>query len=125
MFRTATSGCACSLACAVFFEGDGLSTWLNKLDGLVEAIADGLRAPGLQHKLDLLEARRAELERQLHAAPPAVPRLHPNMTEVYRDRVGQLQRAMAEDKDSAVLEAVRALIARGAAPEAGAGSKWN
>ena len=34
----------------------------RKLDGLIEAIADGLRAPGLQQRLDELEARRTEIE---------------------------------------------------------------
>ena len=28
----------------------------RKLDGLIEAIADGLRAPGLQQRLDELES---------------------------------------------------------------------
>jgi hypothetical protein len=34
----------------------------RRLDGLIEAIADGLRAPGLQAKLDQLESRREDLE---------------------------------------------------------------
>jgi hypothetical protein len=41
----------------------------RKLDGLIEAIADGLRAPGLQQRLDELEARRTDIEQSLIAGP--------------------------------------------------------
>ena len=47
----------------------------RKLRGLIEAIADGLRAQGLQAKLDELESRKAALEAELATAPPAAPRL--------------------------------------------------
>jgi site-specific DNA recombinase len=42
----------------------------RKLGGLIEAIADGLRAAGLQAKLDQLENRKAELAVELEQAPP-------------------------------------------------------
>ena len=54
----------------------------RKLRGLIEAIAEGLRAPGLQAKLDELESRKTALEAELAAAPPPAPRLHPNLAEV-------------------------------------------
>ena len=50
----------------------------RKLDGLIDAIADGLRAPGLQQRLDELEARRAELDQDLAIVPATPVRLHPN-----------------------------------------------
>jgi len=53
-----------------------LATVKRKLDGLVEAIADGLRAPGLQQRLDELEARRKEIEEGLATAPTTPVRLH-------------------------------------------------
>ena len=37
----------------------------GKLDGLIEAIADGFRAPGLQTKLDELEQRKARLAAEI------------------------------------------------------------
>jgi DNA invertase Pin-like site-specific DNA recombinase len=58
----------------------------RKLDGLIDAIADGLRAPGLQQKLDDLEVRKATLEQALAAEPPPTVRLHPNLAQVYRPR---------------------------------------
>lgn len=41
----------------------------RKLDGLIDAIADGLRAPSLQQRLDELEARRRQLEQELATGP--------------------------------------------------------
>jgi hypothetical protein len=59
----------------------------RKRDGLIDAIADGLRASGLQARLDALEARHADLGGQLRAAPPTAPSMHPGMAESYRSRV--------------------------------------
>jgi site-specific DNA recombinase len=88
----------------------------RKLAGLVEAIADGLRAPGLQGRLDELEGRRAVLEAEVAAAEaaPALPRLHPNLSEVYRERVARLRAGLAVGGVGGpeVLEAARALIER-------------
>ena len=66
----------------------------RKLDGLIEAIADGFRATGLQEKLDELERRKARLESEIDDAPAAAPRLHPNLAELYRKRVASLQDAL-------------------------------
>jgi site-specific DNA recombinase len=88
-----------------------LATVKRKLDGLIEAIADGLRARGLQQRLDELEARRQEIEECLAAAPTTPLRLHPNMAQVYRQKVEQLQHALddAEIRDEAV-QILRGLI---------------
>jgi site-specific DNA recombinase len=58
----------------------------RKLKGLIDAIADGFRAPGLQAQLDELEARKAALTAKLAAPAPTVPRLHPNLAEIYRTK---------------------------------------
>jgi len=42
---------------------------LRRLNGLYDAIADGLRTPGLKDKLEELEARKAELERIRRLCP--------------------------------------------------------
>ena len=64
----------------------------RKLDKLIE----GYRAPGLQQKLDDLEARKAALEQELAADPPLPVRLHPNLAQVYRGQVERLHEALAE-----------------------------
>ena len=85
----------------------------RKLDGLYDAIAEGLRSPGLREKLEKLEAERDALRRALSAPPPSPVRLHPNLAELYRRRVEELASAL-EDEDlrtSAVL-LIRRLIER-------------
>ncbi len=56
----------------------------RKLDGLIEAIAEGLRSPGLQAKLEELEIRKQSIEASIGEEPPPAPRLHPNLAELYR-----------------------------------------
>ena len=76
-----------------------------------DAIADGLRAPGLQQRLDELEARRIEIEQGLAAEPTSPVRLHPNLAQVYRRQVERLQHALndPEIRDEA-LQILRNLI---------------
>ena len=60
----------------------------RKLDKLIEALIEGYRTAGLQQKLEELEARKAALEQELTADPPPPVRLHPNLAQVYRGKVG-------------------------------------
>jgi DNA invertase Pin-like site-specific DNA recombinase len=85
----------------------------RKLAGLIDAIADGLRASGLQKQLSDLEARQAALEAELGAPMPPQPRLHPNLAELYRTRVSELHASLRADPDGREsLEVVRSLIER-------------
>src|SRR5262249_28069967 len=68
----------------------------RKLAGLVEAIADGLRAPRLQGRLDELERRKVALTARIAAAPAPAPRLHPNLAELYRQKVANLSAALTD-----------------------------
>ncbi len=68
----------------------------RKLDGLIEAIAEGFRAESLQQKLAEFEARKIELEDLLAGPAPAPVRLHPNLAEIYRRKVSELEDALAE-----------------------------
>ncbi len=90
-----------------------LDTLNRKLSGLIDAITDGLRAKGLQQKLDELERRKALLEQGLQDTPTPAPRLMPNLSEVYRRKVAGLTEALhAPDFGTAALENVRGLIDR-------------
>jgi site-specific DNA recombinase len=53
-----------------------LAVITRKLDGLIEAIAEGLRSPGLQQKLAVIEAEKAALEAAIAESPSPAPRLH-------------------------------------------------
>ncbi len=99
--------------------GQAQSAQRQALDGverqianLIDAIANGLRGPGLQAKLEALEAQRANLEAELTHTPSTPPALHPNLGEVYRERVMRLEQALADRDDPEALEAARALIDR-------------
>ena len=85
----------------------------HKLDGLIEAIAEGFRAPSLQLKLDELEQHKLKLEFEIESAPAAAPRLHPNLAEIYRKKVGGLQEALSDPETrSEAIEILRGLIER-------------
>lgn len=84
---------------------------LRRLEGLYDAIADGLRTPGLKQKLDELEARKVELESRLAAPLPSPVRLHPGLSELYRKKVEELAQTLADPAiRTAALEIIRGLI---------------
>ncbi|MBR0662239.1 recombinase family protein [Roseomonas oryzicola] len=82
----------------------------RKIENLVEAISDGLKAAGVQKKLSDLEARRDELAAALSTGPASPPALLPNLAQVYAAKVAQLQSGLEAGKGQEVLEAARALI---------------
>ena len=85
----------------------------RKLEGLLDAIADGLRTPGLKTKLEGLEAQKAALESEIAASPSPGPRLHPNLAELYREKVARLHEALKEPETRAqAIEILRGLIER-------------
>ena len=86
---------------------------VRKLEGLYDAIADGLRTPGLKDRLEKLEARQSELDLELAAPAPTPVRLHPNLSEIYKKKVSELAVTLADpDIRSAALEIIRSLINR-------------
>ena len=85
----------------------------RKLAGLIDALAEGIRVPGVQQKLDDLDARRTTLEAELKAPPPLPVRMHPNLAEVYRQHVASLHDALRADPEGReALDIVRTLIER-------------
>ena len=90
-----------------------LASVTRKLGGLIDAIADGLRAADLQERLDQLQARKAALMQELSAPPDPPVRLHPKLAHVYRQKVEHLHEALSEPgiRDEAI-NALRALVER-------------
>ena len=85
----------------------------RKLEGLYDAISEGLRTPGLKDRLETMEARRAELDAILAAPVPSPVRLHPNLAEIYRRKVADLAATLADPEiGTSALEAIRGLITR-------------
>jgi hypothetical protein len=98
---------------AINFKRRELEETCRKLDGLIEAIAEGFRAPGLQAKLDELEQSKATLQSEIDGAPAPSPRLHPNLAELYRKKVASLQDALVDPATKTdALEILRGLIDR-------------
>jgi site-specific DNA recombinase len=88
----------------------------RQLTRLIEAIKSGVPGEAVKDEIAVLEARRTELMASLEAAPPPAPRLHPNIAEVYRDKVAHLVSALNDDGTRAeASEAIRALIVNGGA----------
>ena len=81
------------------------------LKRLVEAIKAGVSPTSIRDEMGELEARRADLEARLGAAPKPAPRIHPNLAEVYRRKVADLANALQqEDARAEAATALRGLI---------------
>ena len=83
----------------------------RKLNGLMDAIAEELRTPGLQKRLKEMECRRAQLEQEMASASAPPIRFHPKLAQIYRRKVERLQNALSdpEIRDEAV-EVLRSLL---------------
>ncbi len=81
----------------------------RKIEAVLRAIEDGVYTPATKDRLLELERRRDELNRT--QPPKPVPRLHPRLAEVYRDKVAMLEAELnrPETRPEAA-EALRALI---------------
>ena len=85
----------------------------KKLKGLYDAIADGLRTPGLRDQLLELEAHQSKLNKLVESAPLPAPRLHPKLAEVYRATVADLHSALNDPAArTEATEILRGLIER-------------
>ena len=94
---------------------DQLSSQLRKvtkeLDELVSAIKAGIRSSTLQAEFQVLENRKEILEEDLKTEPPPPIRFHPNLSEVYREKVQNLSEALnANDTRLEAGEIIRSLI---------------
>jgi len=96
---------------ALRHEAEGVE---RKMAGIMAAIEDGMYTPALKERMKALEKRKAEIEGLLAGADaPPVIRLHPNMAEVYRLKVAELEVALNDDSIKAeASELLRSLIDR-------------
>ncbi|WP_296711503.1 recombinase family protein [Rhodoblastus sp.] len=82
----------------------------RQIERLVDALAEGEPAARVTQKLRELERRRLDLEAELATATAPAPRLHPNLAEVYRRKVEDLQEALADQEAGTARELVRGLV---------------
>ena len=70
----------------------------RKIERMLKAIEDGMYTPSMKDRMRELEARRGELDRAIADAPsPGPVRLHPRLSDVYKAKVADLQRALDDD----------------------------
>ena len=97
------------------FENIEVESKLNKIskqiDGLVTAIAEGLRGAAVQTRLDTLESEQRTLSRQLTLRNNRPLRLPADLAAVYRSKIGQIKDSLAsaEIRDQANAQ-VRQLV---------------
>jgi site-specific DNA recombinase len=86
----------------------------RKLAAIVRAIEDGAYTHTLKARLTALEQEKAQTETHLRASKPApVLRLHTNLPELYRNKIGRLAEALsAPDTVAEAAEIMRGLIDR-------------
>ena len=78
---------------------------------IIEAIKSGIRSASMADELQALDTRKADLRQQLATDPPAPVRLHPNLAEVYRQKIENLREALnGDDAREGATEILRDLI---------------
>ena len=78
---------------------------------MIEAIKAGVSGAAVKDEMTVLEARRVEFLARLEAAPPSMPRLHPNLAELYRQKVTDLVEALNHEHTRVeAAECIRELI---------------
>jgi site-specific DNA recombinase len=81
------------------------------LDRAIQAILDGVPGAQLKDKIGALEARKVELNDLLANAEEPPPLLHPNMAEIYRQRIAALYESLQSEDDTAeAAEVFRTLV---------------
>ena len=83
----------------------------QELEELISAVKSGIRSKSLQTELEMLEDKQQKLEDELKTEPPPPIRLHPNLAEIYRNKVQNLADALnAPDTRQEAGEILRSLI---------------
>ena len=83
----------------------------RELERLVDAICDGTPAIRVKDRMWELENQNTDLKAKIEKHPTSMPRLHPNLVKMYRDKVAKLSEALTVAGDNAAaFDAVRNLI---------------
>jgi hypothetical protein len=83
----------------------------RELDKAIDAILAGVPGEKLKDRIGYLEDRKIELIASLENQHEAVPLLHPNLAEIYRERIARLCETLNEENGrTSASEALRVLI---------------
>ncbi|MDP6951228.1 MAG: recombinase family protein [Alphaproteobacteria bacterium] len=110
-FTRAVNGARNAQSAALEGARNELTRIERQIGSLIEAIKDGLYQPSMKAELDNLEARKAQLIDQQARAQVPPPLLHPNMAELYREKVSELHAALnSDDRRTEAADILRTLI---------------
>lgn len=89
-----------------------LAACQRKIDSLIAAIEDGLYQPSMKTRLEDLEGEKAMLTREIAQADqePRPISVHPNLGDVYRRKVEELERLLDGEQRDEAMEIIRAMI---------------
>ncbi|MCC1493558.1 recombinase family protein [Cognatishimia sp. F0-27] len=83
----------------------------RELDKMVDAILQGFPPAKLKDKAEKLEARKSQLIELLDNADEPPPLLHPNMAQMYQDRIAKLcENLQSEEDRGAAVDVLRSLV---------------
>jgi hypothetical protein len=82
----------------------------RQIERIVDAIANGTAATAMSARLNGLEERRIALEGELACMTNPRPYLHPNLAEIYRDRIASLITALGTDAAAECRDRVRRAV---------------
>lgn len=84
----------------------------RKIHSIMEAVEKGLYSPSMNDRMRQLEAERQALQRTHETAEASAPvMVHPNLAELYRRRVADLERLLADPElGREAMELIRSMI---------------
>ena len=83
---------------------------MRQIDRMVDAIANRTAAAAISTRLNALEQRRLALEAEIATTQAPVPYLHPNLADIYRERIASLAVALSSEGAAEAREIIRGLI---------------
>ncbi len=69
----------------------------HEIRQIIDAIKSGIRSRTMAAELDSLEKRKSAFQKRLDADPAPTVRLHPNLAEIYRQKIENLHNALNQD----------------------------
>ena len=83
----------------------------RSIKAILDAIEDGRYQRSMLDRLDELERQKDQIEARLAKAPPPLPRIYPDIAEIYRTKIQRLEDALSRPDDAReAAEAMRDLI---------------